>query len=413
MDYVLSDREERLLGWVGELADRFADRATVHDRDNTFPFDNYEDMRAAGYLRLTVPEELGGSGATLRELILAQERLAMGCGSTSLAVVMHTGPIAGMADLWRKDPQPKLERLLRDVAADKIIWAALTAERGLAANLITDANLRAERVDGGFLMNGGKTFCTNTDVCTHFAFTARYEDPERGPLVLQCQTASDSDGLEVVRTWDTLGMRATQSNDLEIRDLFVPDEDVLHAFPAGHLDPIVVRTGLAYAMALFGIIYVGIAGGAMDWARDFTIERGDDDDPAMQRLFAEMEVLRETGRAVIWRLATEIEAGGLWRRGVQEALAGSAIAKQVAANNSVAVLDRVMDAVGGVGFHRRFPIERMYRDVRAGTIMPVNNRDTHALLGMTVFGKEFLPVAPAPGADGAALLPLAPARGAA
>ncbi|MBS1879803.1 MAG: acyl-CoA/acyl-ACP dehydrogenase [Actinobacteria bacterium] len=399
MDYLLTEREEQLLGWVGELADRFAERAGQHDRENTFPHENFRDMREAGFMRLTVPEELGGGGASLRELMLAQERLAMGCPSTSLAVVMHTGPIAGMADLWRNDPQPAVEAILRRVAEDEVIWAALTAERGGGSNLITDSGVEARRVDGGFRVNGGKIFCTNTEACTHFSFTARYEDPERGPLVIQCQTAKDADGIEFVQTWDTLGMRGTQSNDLEIRDLFVADENVIHSFPAGHLDPIVVRTGLAFAMALFGIIYLGVAGGAMDWARDYTIERGMDADPETVHLFAEMEVLRETGRAMVWQLASEIEAGGLWRRGVQEALASGVVAKYVAANNAVAILDRVMDTVGGVGFHRRFPIERIYRDVRAATIMPVNNRDAHSLLGKTALGGQFMPIGPERGAE--------------
>ena len=89
----LTSRQREIVELAGELADKFAERAAAYDRDNTFPFENYEDLRASGYLNLTVPEQLGGRGATLMELVLAQERLAMGCGSTALAVNMHVSPV--------------------------------------------------------------------------------------------------------------------------------------------------------------------------------------------------------------------------------------------------------------------------------------------------------------------------------
>src|ERR687892_2707374 len=101
MRHILTPRERDLVELAGGLADRFAERAGEHDRESTFPFENYEEMREAGYLGLTVPEELGGRGASLYELILAQERLAMGDGSTALAVNMHVSPIGQLASLWR------------------------------------------------------------------------------------------------------------------------------------------------------------------------------------------------------------------------------------------------------------------------------------------------------------------------
>lgn len=396
MDYLLTARQEELLEWVGALADTFSDRATEHDREASFPFDNYEDMQAAGYLRLTVPEEFGGFGASLHELVLAQERLAMGCGSTALAVNMHVSPLLQMADMWRATHDPKLEPLFKDVAEGKVIWASLTSEPGIS-NSLTDARTRAEAVEGGFRLNGKKIFCTNTDVCTHFSLTARYEDPSRGPLIVVCRTSRDAPGLKFVRTWDTLGMRATQSVDLEISDLHVTNDDVIHRFPVNHLDAVVVKTVFAHAMPAFGAIYLGIAGGAMDWARAHILSRNPTPDSETLHLFAEIEVLRQTARAVLWRFADEVDSGELLlRRSVQEALANAVIAKYVATNAAVTILDKVIDVLGGIGFHKRFPIERMYRDVRAGTIMPYNNREALRLLGHTVFGLEILPETPLP-----------------
>src|ERR687892_1907448 len=101
MEQCLTPRQREIVALAGRLADEFAERAAEHDRDASFPFENYERMREEGYLGLTVPEELGGMGAGLYALILAQERLAAGDGSTALAVNMHVSPIGQLASLWR------------------------------------------------------------------------------------------------------------------------------------------------------------------------------------------------------------------------------------------------------------------------------------------------------------------------
>ena len=93
MEQCLTPRQREIVELAGRLADEFAGRAAEHDRDGSFPFENYERMREEGYLGLPVPEELGGMGAGLYDLIVAQERLAAGDGSTALAVNMHVSPI--------------------------------------------------------------------------------------------------------------------------------------------------------------------------------------------------------------------------------------------------------------------------------------------------------------------------------
>ena len=108
MRHRLNARQKDLVELAGRLADTFATRAAEHDRESTFPFENYDDMRAAGYLGLTIPEELGGRGADLREMLVAQERLAQGCGSTALAVTMHVSPLGQVAALWRHNRDERL-----------------------------------------------------------------------------------------------------------------------------------------------------------------------------------------------------------------------------------------------------------------------------------------------------------------
>src|ERR687898_1967726 len=113
MEQCLTPRQSELVALAARLADEFAERAAEHDRDGSFPFENYERMREEGYLGLTVPGELGGMGAGLLDLILAQERLAAGDGSTALAVNMHVSPIGQPASLWRSPRGEGLGAVLR------------------------------------------------------------------------------------------------------------------------------------------------------------------------------------------------------------------------------------------------------------------------------------------------------------
>ncbi|QBI20411.1 acyl-CoA dehydrogenase [Egibacter rhizosphaerae] len=394
MQHCLTDRQREIVELAGRLADTFAERADGPDRENRFPVENYEDMRETGYLRLTVPEELGGYGADFHELLLAQERLAMGDGATALAVNMHVSPVGQWAAIWRETGNPKLEEFLRAVARDEIVWASITSERGVG-NDLTDSTVTAERADGGYRVNGRKIFGTNSAVATHFSFTARTEDHEHGPRVLLMRTAMGEEAVEIKQTWDTLGMRGTQSNDLVFTDLFVPDEDVVHSMPVGHFDATVLKTAFARGIATFGAVYIGIAGGGIEWARQMVLQRGRETDPVVQHIFGEVELLQESARAMLYRHAQEVMSGDLFDKySVQEGLARTSLSKAVCANNGLQIMQRLVDVVGGPAYMKRFPFERMLRDSLAGPIMPYNNVDTQRMLGATSLGVQLKPEIP-------------------
>ncbi len=393
MEPCLSARQRELVDLAGRLADTFSDRAAAHDRDASFPFQNYDDLRESGYLGLTVPEELGGRGASLLELVLCQERLAMGDGSTALAANMHVSPIGQLATLWRTARDEGLAEVLREAGEGRLIYASMSAEP--EDPLLLDSSTIATRVDGGFRVTGRKIFGTEEAVCTEFSTRARYDDPERGAHVIFFRLSRDVEGMKVRSTWDTMGMRATQSNDFELDDVFVPDEAVFHSYPVGHFDAVMLKTVWGWAMPTFGAVYLGIGAGALALAREWAQRRGRAGDPEVQHLFAEMEVLLETARAVLWRHCEETMSGALYTDlPVQQGMARAVLAKYVATNNAVAIVDRALHAVGGAGYFRRFPLERMYRDVRAGPIMPYNNLDAHELFGKTSLGIQIAPEVP-------------------
>ena len=393
MKAALTERERRFVDLADGLAAEFAERAAEHDRDGSFPFENYERMAAAGYLGLTVPEELGGMGANLRDLLLAQEHLAGGCGSTALAVNMHVSPIGQLASLWRASGDPKLESFLKEAATGKVVYASMTAERG--HSVLMKSTAVAERVEGGYRVTGDKIFGTESAVCTQFTSMAQVDDPDTGPRVLFFRIPRDIEGMTVKQTWDTMGMRATQSNDFSLENVFVPEAAVFHSYPVGHFDAIMLKTVWGWAMPSFGSVYLGIAAGALAYARDVAQQRHRDGDPAVQRLFAEMEVLLETARAVLYRHADEIASGSLVEGlPVQDGMARAVLTKYVATNNAVQIVDKALEVVGGAGYYKRSPLERMYRDVRAGVIMPYNNLEAMELFGKTSLEIEVAPAIP-------------------
>jgi alkylation response protein AidB-like acyl-CoA dehydrogenase len=390
----LNARQQDLVELAGRLADTFATRAAEHDRESTFPFENYADMRAAGYLGLTIPEELGGRGADLREMLLAQERLAMGCGSTALAVTMHVSPLGQVGALWRLNQDERLGRFLREAATGEVVYASMTAERG--HSILMTSNTVATPVVGGYRVTGDKIFGTESAICTHFSSMARVDDADGGSRVIIFRLARPVEGMEVKDGWDTMGMRGTLSNDWTMRDVFVPQDAVFHSYPVGHFDSVLLRMTWSWAMPAFGAVYLGIAGGAMAYALEQVQARGREGDPAVQAAFAEMEILLETARAVLWRHTDEVISGDLFEQfTVQEGMARTMLTKHVPCNNAIRIVDLALEVVGGAGFFRRSPLERMYRDVRAGVIMPYNNPEARSLFGRNALGIEIAPEVPA------------------
>ena len=204
--------------WVeiaAKHADDFAGRAAQHDRDNSFPFENFDAMRASGYTNMPIPAELGGGGASLLDICMAQERLARGDGATALAVNMHLGFLWILGDLWRSSGEAGHE-FLEKVAQDRsILFGAVSDPAADSLRCATGfgyTTVQAERVEGGYCINGRKIFGTNSPVGDLFGSTAVYHDPVEGDLTLLFIIPKDTPGLVCQNDWDTLGMRASSSH---------------------------------------------------------------------------------------------------------------------------------------------------------------------------------------------------------
>jgi alkylation response protein AidB-like acyl-CoA dehydrogenase len=397
-------RTQRLLALAGELADDFGTRADEHDRDNTFPFENFERMKETGYLALPVPEEMGGLGGSLLDLALCQERLAQGCGSTALAVNMHLFALGSMIENLANTQLPA-----GDAAMAKMMVTMLVQGKAIIGGGFTEAEIggnwgfpttKAERHEHngvrGYILNGRKTFTSMAPVIDVFSINTSTTDADGNQVIGLFAVPRGTEGLEIVETWDTMSMRATASHDLVIKDCWVPEQACVGLRAPGDAD-VGANVILAWFTCSVSSVYLGIARAARDFAvewartrRPVLFERPIGHFPGVQFHVADMEVELAAARALVHDTARQWMAGGLRSR---DDLARIILAKYAATNAAVRVVDTAMGVVGAPGIFRRHPMQRYYRDVRPGPFHPMTNDVARELIGKTALGipMEFQP----------------------
>jgi len=344
-DRVLSD-------WAAlarELGPRFAARASAHDAADSFVADNYRDLRERRVFSAGVPAELGGGGASHAELCAMVRVFGQQCGSTALALAMHTHQVAIAAWRWRHEGAA-MELLLRRVADQETILVSSGGSDWLAGSG------RAEKVDGGYRVTGRKVFASGAPAGDLFMTMAVHDDPEGGPTVLHFAIPLDAPGLEIKDTW-RLGMRGTGSHDIVLDSVFVPDAAIGLRRPAGRWGP-AWHVVAMLALPLIYAVYVGIA----EAARALAIRQaaGRRHDAGTQELVGRMENELATATMAL-RQMVDAAAGG--RPGIEttnEVMIGRAVAGR-AAIRSVEV---AMEVASGAGFYRDLGLERLFRDVQ-------------------------------------------------
>ena len=390
MNQLHTEREQGFIDLAAMLADEFAQRAARYDEEEAFPYENYARLRESGYSIMTIPEELGGLGASMLQRIKAQERLAQGCGATALAINMHLNAIGLLIDFWRKFKDPKIEAKLRQIAAGRLICGGSASEPDNAVPILRP-RATARRVDGGWLVNGRKIFGTQSIALDLYFSEATWQDGPEGETIITFMTPPrDTPGLVFKDDWHTMGMRATASRSTELKDAFVSESAVVlqrPTFTRGGITDLFLR-----APFTIGAPYIGIAVAARNFVVDFMRERPRfplkkpmSHLPSVYNKVGEMDVLIESARAVMWKAAAEadLEEPHSWAR-------KSVAARMVAIENSARVVDLALRAVGGAAYFKRLPLERYFRDVRAGLFHPLDSDETLEFLGKSAFGIPML-----------------------
>ncbi|WP_276352122.1 acyl-CoA dehydrogenase family protein [Cohnella caldifontis] len=359
--FVRNEEERTRVRQVEELAARFSERAAAHDRDGSFPFENFADLRDAGYLKITVPKAYGGDELPLYELVLLQERLAYGDGSTALAVGWHVGQILHLRSV-RKWPTPLFEQLCRDIVSDGAMINTFASEAATGSPTRGGRpETTAVRTEGGWLISGRKTFSTLSPILDRFVVSAFVPEEDRTDEFL----VRKSDRVTVLETWDTLGMRATGSHDVVLDRAFA--EEGARIVGKGEDD------GGGWLLHI-PACYAGIALAA----RDFAVRYAQDYRPnyltgplsevqTVQQTIGRMEAELRTARTLLYAAADRWDREPENRARMKPELG---LAKHIVTNSAIQVVDLAMRIVGGASLSRSMPLERYYRDVRAGLHNP-------------------------------------------
>jgi alkylation response protein AidB-like acyl-CoA dehydrogenase len=370
------------------MLERFASRAASYDRDNRFFYEDFEELKAAGYLVLPLPAEFGGAGLTLAEMCREQRRLAYHAPATALAVNMHLYWLGIAADLWRSG-DASLEWLLREAAAGEI-FAAGHAESGNDVPVLLSTT-KAERVNGGYRFTGRKHFGSLTPVWTRFGLHGMDTSDPSQPKIVHAFMPRETEGYTIKKTWDVLGMRATSSEDTVLDNVFVPDRYIARVVPAGAAGIDHFGLGiLAWALMGFGNIYFGLAKRALDLSiaavkskGSVALTRSMAYHPEVQHAIAKMVIELDSIGPHLEKVADD------WSNGVDHGANWPSkifAAKYHAVEGSWRVVDLGLDVSGGSGIFRSAGYERLVRDARLGRIHPANSFLTHEVVAKTVLG---------------------------
>jgi alkylation response protein AidB-like acyl-CoA dehydrogenase len=369
------------------LLERCRARAPRYDQENRFCQEDFDELKAAGYLLMAVPKEFGGLGFSLAQVGRETRKLAMYAPATALCLNMHNYWVGLTADLWRSGDK-SLEWLLREAAAGEV-FAAGHAENGNDIPLLLSTT-KAEKVDGGYVFTGRKAFGSLTPVWTRLGLHGMDTSNPAAPKIVHAFMPRDAKGYSIKETWDVMGMRATRSDDTVLEGAFVPDTYIARVVPAGAagVDPFVLGI-FAWALLNFGNIYYGLA----TRVRDLTVEHvKTKTSVGLTRSMAHhAEVQHGIAEIVI-----ELEGIGPhleviardWSEGVQHPdwPVKLVAAKYHAVEGAFRIVDRAMDLSGGFGMFKKSELERLFRDCRAGRFHPANSALTHELAAKLTLG---------------------------
>jgi alkylation response protein AidB-like acyl-CoA dehydrogenase len=370
------------------MLESFRARAAGYDRDNRFFQEDFDDLRAAGYLRMAVPTDFGGLGFTLADVARETRRVATYAPATALGTNMHNYWVGVAADVWRTGDR-SLEWLLREAAAGEV-FAAGHAETGNDLPLMLSTT-KAERVEGGYRLTGRKAFGSLTPVWTRLGVHGMDTSDPAAPKIVHAFLPRGTEGVTVRETWDVLGMRATRSDDTILEGAFCPDRYIARVVPAGAagIDHFVLAI-FAWALVNFGNVYYGLATRVRDIIVDLVKAKGSLGltrsmayHPEIQHGIAEIAMELEAIGAQLDTLARD------WSDGVDHGMAWPVkivSAKYNAVEGAWRIVDRALDLSGGFGMFKKSELERLFRDARAGRFHPANSSLAHELVAKLTLG---------------------------
>ncbi|GLB59921.1 acyl-CoA dehydrogenase family protein [Cytobacillus sp. NCCP-133] len=355
---------QKRLEIMEELSRKFLTRAAGKHEEGQFPYENIKDLKEAGYTSLTIPKRNGGEGLSLYEFIRLQEKMAEGDGSTALSIGWHMGIMKSLGEKnsWKESIYKNLcEKVKNGALMNNCATEPQTGSPTRGGKPVTSA----VRDGHNWVLNGRKTFTTMAPVLDYFNVSATIADNGQIGNFLIPRTA---EGVEIEETWDSIAMRGTGSHDLILKNARVKEEALVEIFEPG-------QKGAAGWLLHIPACYLGIAQAAQTYAIDFakkyspnSINGAIIDLPNVQQKIGEMELELMRARHFLYSVAKQWDEADELARSIMQPELGAV--KFAVTNAAISVVDLAMRVVGARSLSEKNPLQRYYRDVRAGLHNP-------------------------------------------
>ena len=367
MEYFLNEQQKTIKSLARRIAEEkiLPIRAELDEREE-FPWDIIKDLAASDMFRVFIPEEYEGLGGGCFDLCLVVEELSRACAAVA---VSYAAVDLGIVPLLHYGTEEQKQKYLPDVAAGKRL-AAFALTEPTAGSDASAIRTTAERTSGGYLLNGTKQFITNggeAELYTVIALTDKTKGA-RGASALFVE--KDTPGFSFGKKEKKLGIRASATRELIFRNCLVPEENLIGKEGMGF---IITMKLFDQSRPGIGAQAVGLAQGALETAVDYAQQRVQFGHPiyslqAIQHMLADMAILVEAARALVYATARTVDSG---TKNVSEE---SAMAKVFASDMAMKVTTDAVQILGGAGYMRDYPAEKMMRDAKITQIYEGTNQ---------------------------------------
>ena len=357
-------------------SDKIAPIAAEIDEKDEFPKDLWPQMGELGLHGITVEEEYGGLGLGYLEHVVAQEEVARASASVGLSYGAHSNLCVNQIRRWGNEDQKK--RYLPKLISGENV-GALAMSEATAGSDVVGMKLKAEKVGNGYRLNGTKFWITNGAYADTLVVYGKTGEGSRGITAFLIE--KDMEGFSIGQKMDKLGMRGSPTSELVFDDCFVPPENVLGEENKGVE---VLMSGLDYERTVLAGIQLGIMQACLDVVLPYVRERKQFGKPIgtfqlMQAKVADMYVALNSSRAYAYQVAKACDAGKTTRFDAAGAIL-------LASENAVKVANEAVQALGGAGYTKDWPVERYYRDAKLLDIGAGTNEVRRMLIGRELVG---------------------------
>ncbi|MCM3568607.1 acyl-CoA dehydrogenase family protein [Neobacillus mesonae] len=361
--FVRTDVQQKWLERLQEKESEFRKRGVIADEEAIFPKENIDDLVKMGYPSITLPQEYGGEGLKVYDMVLLQEKLASLDSNTALSIGWSLGVVGELFEkkMWTED---NLQFFAKEVSNGALVnRAASEAQTGSPTRGGRPGTIAVKK-NGGWLINGRKIFTTMSPALTYFLTSAWIEEKQKIGFFL---IHKDLPGVSIEETWDVISMRGTGSHDLVLENVTVEESKLVELpdYPRGSQ----LNGWLLHIPAC----YLGIAQAARDFAIDFASRYSPNSLngpisqlPNVQQHLGEIELELINARHLIYSVAAAYDD-----KSRKEYLTNElGVVKHIVTNSAISIVDKAMRVVGAKSLQRSNPLQRYYRDVRAGLHNP-------------------------------------------